>query len=134
MRRLQRTTNMPVIIQEQTKNRHRTIIHGGHWSVARAPPLQQEAAASAARAGRRTERARLGSGGRRLDGQSREGGDGCRAGGGARRRSGGCAAKQGGADRMGFVGSTYKIEAQVEFLAGVGIKFWTSMFCSWTCK
>jgi hypothetical protein len=27
-----------------------------------------------------------------------------------------------------------KIEVQVEFVAGVEIKFWTSIFCNWTCK
>jgi hypothetical protein len=37
-------------------------------------------------------------------------------------------------DGMGLVGSTSKMEAQVEFVAGVGNKFWTSNFCNWTCK
>jgi hypothetical protein len=42
--------------------------------------------------------------------------------------------KQGGVDGMGLVGSTSKIEAQVEFVAGVEIKFWISIFCSWAYK
>jgi hypothetical protein len=117
----------------RAKNGYECIIHGGYRSATRPPPSQQEVAVGAVQPGGHTARAHLCSGGWRQGGRRRATVarrarvcDDGRAG--AQRR------KQGGVDRMGLVGSTSKIEAQVQFIAGVGIKFWASIFFSWTCK